>query len=162
MHPVTPFRRIYPIHIPMTKNPSPTQIVQTMYAAFGRGDIAGVLAHVTETIDWRINVDPAAPGAKAVPILRPFRGRGDVQEFFGILARDLEFHSFEPVAFLTGENEVAARVRMEWTVRKTGQRAREESIHLFTFDEKGQVSRFVEFTDTLTAAAAWGVVQEKR
>jgi ketosteroid isomerase-like protein len=133
-----------------------------MYAAFGRGDIPGILSHLTENVDWRVNVDPAAPGAKAVPILRAFRGRNDVQEFFAIIGRELEFHSFTPVSFLAGDNQVAAHVRMEWTMRKTGQRAREEAMHLFTFNEKGQVSQFREFTDTLLAAAVWGAVQEKR
>jgi hypothetical protein len=146
----------------MSTNPTATQIVQTMYAAFGRGDIPGILAHLDSNIDWRLNADASAPGAKAVPVLRPFRGTNDVQEFFAILARELEFHAFEPVAFYTGGSEVVARVKMEWTVRKTGRRAREESMHLFTFNEKGRVTRFLEFTDTLLAAATWDVVEEKR
>jgi uncharacterized protein len=146
----------------MTKNPSQTQIVQTMYAAFGRGDIAGILSHLTEDIDWSINVDPAAPGAKGVPDFRPFRGRGEVQTFFQLLGSDLEFHGFEPQAFFANENEVAVRVLMDMTIRKTGRRLKLESMHVFTFDASGRISRFREYLDTLAAAAAWGSVQEKR
>jgi uncharacterized protein len=146
----------------MSNNPSNTQTVQTMYAAFGRGDIAGVLAHLSDDVDWRLNVDQTAPGAKAVPDFRPFRGRADVQNFFNLLGSDLEFHSFEPQSFLAGDNEVAARVIMEMTVRKTGRRLRLESMHVFTFDAAGRITRFREFLDTLAAAAAWGSVQEKR
>jgi hypothetical protein len=146
----------------MSKNPSATQIVQTMYAAFGRGDIAGILAHLTDNIDWHLNVDPAAPGAKQVPDFRPFRGRADVQEFFKIIGSDLEFHSFQPQTFFAADNEVAVRVTMDLTVRKTGRRTKLESMHVFTFDASGRVSRFVEYLDSLAATAAWDVIQEKR
>jgi uncharacterized protein len=149
---------------PMTKtatHPVTVQTIQTMYAAFGRGDIPGILAHLTDNVEWRLNVDQNAAGAKAVPDFRPFRGRADVQEFFTAIGRDLEFHSFEPVSFLVGGQEVAARVFMELTVRRTGRRIRLESMHHFTFDEKGRVTRFVEFLDSLGVASAWGAVQAK-
>lgn len=133
-----------------------------MYAAFGRGDIAGVLTHLSDNIDWRLNVDPAAPGAKKVPDFRPFRGRADVQEFFKIIAQDCEFHVFQPQTFFAAENEVAVRLAIELTVRKTGRRTKLESMHVFTFDASGRVSRFVEYLDSLTAAAAWGVIEEKK
>lgn len=145
----------------MSANPTPTQIVQTMYAAFGRGDVPALLSNLSENVDWHLNVDQAAPGVKAVSDFRPFRGRADVQEFFTTLGRDLEFHSFEPVSFLTGGNEVATRVLMELTVRKTGRRIRLESMHHFTFDAQGRVSRFVEFLDTLGVANTWNGVQAK-
>ena len=34
-----------------------------MYAAFGRGDLPALLSHLTDNVDWRLNVDAAAPGA---------------------------------------------------------------------------------------------------
>lgn len=133
-----------------------------MYAAFARGDIAGVLAHLSDDIDWRLNIDPNAPGAKSVTTARAFRGRAQVQEFFAIVGHDLEIHSFEQKSFLAGENEVAVRVVEDITVRETGRRVRIDSIHLFTFDATGRVTRFREYLDTLLAADAWGAVQEKR
>ncbi|MBI4625194.1 MAG: nuclear transport factor 2 family protein [Verrucomicrobia bacterium] len=135
------------------------ETVQQLYAAFGRGDVPALLAALAEDVDWHLNVDPAAPGAAAVPDFRRFRGRRGVGEFFAALARDLEFHSFEPRGFLTGGHEVAVRVSMELTVKRTGRRASFESIHLFTFDPAGRVSCFVEYIDTLGLAAAWGAVR---
>jgi hypothetical protein len=146
----------------MSKNPSPTQIVQTMYAAFGRGDVAGILAHVADHIDWRLNVDPSAPGAKAVPDFRPFRGRADLQEFFKIVGTDCEFHAFQPTTFFTADHEVAVRVTMDLTVRRTGRRTKLESMHVFTFDASGRVTRFVEYFDSLAVTAAYGAIEEKR
>ena len=135
--------------------------VQSMYSAFGRGDIPALLSSLSNEIDWRINVDPAAPGAKRIPDFRPFRGKEGVQAFFSIIDSELEFHSFQPVSFLTGGNEVAVRVQMELTVRSTGQRMKTESIHYCTFGADGKLVRFVEYMDTLGAAAAWDVIQAK-
>ena len=145
----------------MSTNPSPTQIVQAMYAAFGRGDIPALLSHLSDDVDWRLNVDQTAPGVQAVPYFRPYRGRADVQEFFTGLGRHQEFHGFEPVSFLAGNNEVAVRVKMDLSVRQTGRRLQLESMHHFTFDARGRVTRFVEFFDSLGAAQAWGAVQAR-
>jgi ketosteroid isomerase-like protein len=135
--------------------------VQAMYAAFGRGDIPALLSHLSGEVEWRLSVDLTAPGAKRIPDFRPFRGREGVQAFFSILGEELEFHSFQPLSFMTNGNEVAVRVQMELTVRSTGRRTRTESIHYFTFDADGKLARFIEYIDTLGLASAWDVVQER-
>ncbi len=144
---------------PMNSHPAILESVQTMYAAFGRGEIPAILARLADNVDWRLNVDPTAPGAGSIPTFRTFRGPKDVGEFFAALDRDLEFHHFNPVAFLSGGHVVAARVQMELTVRRTKRRLRLESMHVFTFDGAGRVTQFHEFTDTLGIAAAWGAVR---
>ena len=78
-----------------------------MYAAFGRGDIPALLSHLSSEVDWRLSVDLTAPGAKRIPDFRPFRGREGVQAFFSIIDEELEFHSFQPLSFMTSGNEVA-------------------------------------------------------
>ncbi|HUR59513.1 MAG TPA: nuclear transport factor 2 family protein [Opitutaceae bacterium] len=143
----------------MSTAPNHVTTVQTMYAAFGRADMPGLLAHVSEDVDWRINVDPQAPGAAAVSDFRPFRGKKGVSEFFAIIGRDVEFHSFQPLSFLTGGNEVAVRVLFDGTIRPTGRRVKVEAIHHFTFNERGHVTRFLESFDTLAVAAAWNAVK---
>ena len=57
------------------------ETVQTLYAAFGRGDIPTLLSHLSEEVDWRLNVDQEAPGANRIPDFRPFRGREGVRAF---------------------------------------------------------------------------------
>ena len=143
----------------MSTTPNHVATVQSMYAAFGRGDLPALLAHVSEDVDWGLNVDPKAPGAAAVPDFRPFRGRKGVEEFFAIVAHGVEFHSFQPLSFLTGGNEVAVRLSYDVTFRRTGRRLKLEAIHHFTFNERGQVGRFLESFDTLAVAAAWGAVK---
>ena len=151
---------------PMNQNVSSvesTQIatVQNMYAAFGRGDIPALLSYISNEVDWRLNVDFAAPGAKRIPDFRPFRGKEGVQAFFSIIGAELEFHSFQPMSFLAGGNEVSARVQMDLTVRSTSRRMQTESIHYFTFGPDGKLIRFVEYADTLGIAAGWNVIAER-
>ncbi len=136
-------------------------IVQSMYAAFGRGDIPALLSYLSTEVDWRICVDLAAPGAKRIPDFRAFRGKEGVQAFFSILDAEIEFHSFRPLSFLGNASEVAVRVQMELTVRSTGYRLRTEAIHYFTLDVNGKVASFVEYTDTLGLAGAWDVIVER-
>ena len=70
-------------------------VVQQAYAAFQRGDVAGVLALVAEDVEWE--------GVKGVPPSVPFggvrRGRPAVEEFFAIVGREEEFSRFEPREF---------------------------------------------------------------
>jgi ketosteroid isomerase-like protein len=139
--------------------PSTVETIQSLYAAFGRGDIATILAALHPGVDWHVNVDLAAPGAAAVPTFQPRRGPQAVGEFFQELGSTLEFHSFQPVSFLAGGREVAVRVLLEVTVRATGKRAKFEAMHFWVLDAVGKVTRFVDFFDTLADADAWGAVK---
>jgi ketosteroid isomerase-like protein len=147
----------------MSTTTTPTQplveTVQSLYAAFGRGDVGTIVAAMHPNVDWHVNVDPKAPGVASVPSLAPRRGPQGVAEFFQALASSLDFHSFQPVAFLAGSREVAVRVLIDTTVRSTGRRMQMEAIHHYTFDAAGKVTRFVDFADTLAEAAAWDVVR---
>lgn len=141
--------------------PALVETVQQLYAAFARGDIPALLAGLHPDVDWRLNVDFAAPGAKRIPDFQPCRGHAGVAGFFTAIGRDLEFHAFTPDAFFTGGDEVLVRVQMAITVRSTGRALNIESLHAFAFDADGRVTRFREYLDTLAVAAAWNVVQEK-
>jgi uncharacterized protein len=135
-----------------------TEIVQEMYAAFGRGDVPAILARLHPGVKWGLNADPAAPGFAGTPVFRPFSGATGVSDFFALPARELEFHAFQPVGFTANHAEVAARVFIDTTVRRTRRRIRVESLHHFTFDSAGKLVRFREFTDTLALAGAWAAV----
>lgn len=139
-----------------------TETVQDMYAAFGHGDIPAILARLHPEVKWGLNVDLVAPGASGSALFRLFTGPAGVGEFFALLARDLEFHSFEPVGFTANHLEVVGRVFIDSSVKSTRRRVRVESLHHFTFDSDGKLVRFREFTDTLAIASAWGTVVAAR
>ena len=69
------------------------QIVKNAFAAFGRGDIQGLLALLAEDIEW------ISPGG-ALPPAGTYRGPAAVARFFQKLSETLEFSSFETREFV--------------------------------------------------------------
>jgi ketosteroid isomerase-like protein len=137
---------------------SPVEIVQSLYTAFGRGDIPTIVQQLADNVEWRINLDPAVPAASTVPTFRTYRGKATIAGFFATLVQSLEMHSFQPVSFLAGDGEVGARIMIDATVRSTGRRLRLETLHHWMLEPSGKVLRFVDFQDTLAVAAAWDKV----
>ena len=121
---------------------SNVQTVQSIYEAFGRGDIPAILERLHPDVEWEH--DTVAHG---IPWIVPRNGRASVVQFFESLAA-LEFQVFEPIALLEGPSMVMGLVRMEATFRGTGKKVKDLEGHLFTFDEAGRVTRFRHFADT--------------
>lgn len=74
----------------------PVQTVQTIYAAFGRGDVPTILEQPSPDVRWEYGAGP-----NEVPWLQPRRGHAGVAEFFAALA-DLKLTAFSPKEFLRG------------------------------------------------------------
>jgi ketosteroid isomerase-like protein len=123
------------------------EAVKAMYAAFGRGDIAGVLKHMDESIVFTV------PGTSAVPVAGTRHGLREVQRFFEDLERREEFTLFEPRDFIAQGNRVVALVHYEGRDKVTGRTFIADSAMLWTFGD-GKAIRFQEFTDTEAIANA--------
>jgi ketosteroid isomerase-like protein len=122
--------------------------VQAMYGAFGRGDIPAILEQMADDVSWEAwEVENTAQDA-GVPWVRPRSGRDGVTEFFQEIGEGLEFHDFEPVNLLEGGNQVAATIRIDFTVKATGERRQDEEIHLWTFGSDGKVTGMRHYLDT--------------
>jgi uncharacterized protein len=115
------------------------QTVQTMYEAFGRGDVESILGCMSDAVEWERWDDPHAGQDAGVPWLARRSGKEGVAGFFQAVAENLEFHSFEPRNLLEGGNQVAATIRFDATATRTGERFQDEEIHLWTFDDAGKV-----------------------
>jgi len=123
---------------------SPIQTVQSIYEAFGRGDIPAILAQLAEDVAWEY--DKADAG---IPWLVPRRGRAEVAKFFEALGL-CDFQKFQPKTLLEGDRLVVALNDVDFTVRATGQAVSEvDEVHLWHFDAAGRVARFCHKTDTL-------------
>jgi ketosteroid isomerase-like protein len=79
-------------------------------------------------------------------------GRDAVAGFFEIIG-GWQVNSFAVVAVLAGGNQVAAEVEVDFTL-PSGQRLRDEEMHLWTFDDDGKVTRFRHYVDTAKHIAA--------
>ena len=118
--------------------------VQSIYAAFGRGDIPAILDCLADDVLWEYDKAPAG-----IPWLVPLRGRADVPKFFAALTA-VEFQQFEPKLQLESGNVVVSLNDVTFTVKATGKRVVEQDeIHIWHFGAGGKVARFCHKTDTL-------------
>ncbi|MCC6128431.1 MAG: nuclear transport factor 2 family protein [Acidobacteria bacterium] len=122
--------------------------IKTMYECFGRGDIPGILAHLSDDVEWEHDWH-----GEILKWYEPRRGKEAVVGFFLTLS-DFEFLKFEPFAFLEGDGMVAVPVRLELEYKANGKRIRDLEMHLWTFGGDGKVTGFRHFVDTLQFASA--------
>ena len=52
----------------------------------------------------------------------------------------MEIHDFQVLNLMEGGNQIAATIKIDFTVKETGERVRDEEIHLWTFDDAGKIS----------------------
>jgi ketosteroid isomerase-like protein len=128
--------------------------VQEIYAAFGRGDVPAILDRVADDVHWEHWPDGSGAQRHGVPWLLERTGRDEVAGFFASLEA-LEFHGFAPTAMLEGHGAVAAVIAIDATVKATGERFRDDEIHLWSFDADGRVTAFRHFVDTAKHVEAY-------
>jgi len=129
------------------------EIVQGIYAAFGRGDIPSILSHLDENIDW----EPGHEHNRDIPWLTPGRGHQPALAFFEAL-RVFDFKRFEIVAITSGGPWVIALAALELVHRPSG-RVLIESCepHLWKLNANGKVVSLRHAADTRQHARVAGV-----
>lgn len=121
------------------------QVVQKIYAAFGRGDVAGILEFIAD--DLRA-FSVVSESAKDVPWHLQITSKRDVPKFFEALAKEVEFTRFEPRDFAAGGDHVYATMSYDTTVRRNGKKLSfEHGMHRFTF-KNGRVVEWHGTEDT--------------
>lgn len=123
--------------------------VQSLYAAFGRGDVATIIAGLVSDADWE------SVGRKSdYPAFGPRRGAAEIQEFFKIVADNEDFSDFSPREFYPAGDKVFVLGSYTLKMKKTGKPVACEWVHVFTFRD-GKVTHWREHTDTAQFAEAW-------
>jgi len=127
-----------------------TKIVQSAFAAFGRGDIPALLGLLTNDVDWHgvIGVGPK------VPQRGPRKGTNEVATFFQQVGSSVNFEHFEPKHFVAEGDTVVALGYYDGTVKSTGKRFESEWAMAFTLRD-GKIAKFREFTDSLGITSAF-------
>ena len=124
-------------------------LVQSLYAAFGKGDVTSILNSLTTDVSWCSGGRPSDyPGFG----LR--KGQAAVGEFFKIVADNNEFAHFSPREFHAAEDKVFVLGDYAMTLKKTGKTFASDWCHVFTV-KGGKVTAFREFLDTALAAEAY-------
>jgi ketosteroid isomerase-like protein len=121
--------------------------VQSLYEAFGSGDVPGFMSHLADDVEWEQWSDNRAAEA-GVPWLQPRKGREAVGGFFAAVA-EMEIVDLQILNMMEGGNEVAVTFILEVKLPQCGGRSyRDEEIHLWTFNAAGKVARLRHYVDT--------------
>ncbi len=92
----------------------PVRVVQDMYSAFQKGDIASVLALMAPDIDLRHNQTPD------LPYSGNYQGREGAADFFNRLGGAVEVSSFTPERYVCEGDQVVAMGVWSGKARPTG------------------------------------------
>jgi ketosteroid isomerase-like protein len=128
------------------------QIVQDMYAAFGRGDIGFVLDQIDDRCEGFCVVSATRTG---VPWhLANTTGKAGAVQYFEALASCVDHKVFEQRDFAAMGDHVYSTVRLVQYIRATGKTLEQpEAVHHFTF-RNGKVIRCRVLEDTAATQAA--------
>lgn len=115
-------------------------VVRGMYAAFGRGDLEGILAALDPQVSWR------TPGAPDLPTAGVRQGVSAVREFFGLLLNSFDIADFHPQDFLAAGDKVVVLGTSREGPKGSGRLVDFRWVHVFTF-RNGRVVAFEEPAD---------------
>lgn len=122
-------------------------VIQDMFAAFGRGDVAAVLETIAPDVDWHLF------GASHVPYPRRRKGRDQVADFFRPPGETAEFQAFEPREFSAQGDKVVVIGSERFRVRATGKVVENERAMVFTLRD-GVIHAFRCHEDSAAVAEA--------
>ena len=123
--------------------------VGRLYAAYGRGDMDGVLAEVADDVDWA-----AEAASTTLPWYGPHHGKHEVPHFFEAIASTIDISEFEIVGLASNETDVVATVHWTFTVKTTGKTASMYMQHWWRFAD-GKIVFFRGSEDSEQSAAAF-------
>jgi ketosteroid isomerase-like protein len=122
-------------------------VVRHIYDAFGRGDLAAVLARIDPDATLQFE------GPSSVPWTGVWSGRDGWTRFFTTLGANLDRLEVTMEPFAAEGERVVAAGRYRGVVRTTGRRIDSPLVHLWTV-RSGLVTHCIELTDTASEAAS--------
>ena len=127
------------------------QTVKDIYAAFNRDDRNAMIAVLAENVEFESD-----PGAYEIPWARAQHGHSGLADLLDQIVEHVQMDVFEQLNFLASENQVAVVNRMEYSLKKNGQKVSfPKYIQVWTFDAAGKVEREFNSYDPTELLAAW-------
>ena len=124
------------------------ELIQGIYAAFGRGDVAAIQAANAEDTVWRVI------GSSDYPLHKSLHGRAGILEFFTLVAQHEDFSELAPQSFHDAGDHVFVLGHAAYTLKTTGKAVDTDFVHVWQVRD-GQVSGFREFADTAQVVAGF-------
>ena len=132
---------------------SPTETIQAVYEAFGRGDLETILGFVHEEADWCHTA-----GGAIHPVLVAGRGMGHdaVRAYFAAVAKHFAITRFVPLHIAANaEGYVFSLIDLEFSDPAVGKTVELHEVHVFKVVD-GKVVYYEPVVDTAKTAAAFG------
>jgi ketosteroid isomerase-like protein len=123
------------------------QTIQSIYEAFGRGDVEFILDQLTDDVDWA-----SCPDSDVAPWHGIHRGRAEVPAFFKSLGDTLQITAFTPLSFASNETDVMVVTHWGATAPATGKSAEMDIHHWWRFRD-GKIYYYRGTEDTAATAA---------
>ena len=118
------------------------QIVETIYAAFSKGDIETVLEQFADEGTWTYMMPDGS-----VPFAGTFEGKSRIGEWFRLFGSNVETTSFQLKRLLVDGNDlVVALGHEDGTIIESGKTYGTDWVHIFHL-KGGKVVKFVEYVD---------------
>ena len=120
--------------------------VRKIYAAFGSGDLEGMLALLDPQVSWR------TPGSPDLPTGGLRQGVAEVRQFFGLLLTTFDIQDFRPTDFLAQDDKVVVLGTSREGPKGSGRLVDFRWVHIFTFRD-GRIAGFEEPADVSALVA---------
>ncbi len=127
-------------------------LIRSIYDAFARGDVAGVLGRMSPDIVW--NEAENYPYADGNPYVGPEAVANGV---FARCVGDWDGFAVAVEEILDAGDTVVALCRYRGTFKRTGKVQNAQVVHLWRVSN-GRVVRFQQYADTLQVARVSGIV----
>src|ERR1041385_3270063 len=112
--------------------------IQDMYAAFGRGDVASIVAQLTDDVRWMVRME------SIIPWSGDFSGKTNVPRFFEAIFKAVDTEAFEPQEWIAEGDTVVSLGEYACKVRATGKRSRARWAFIWKF-KAGKVCSYEQF-----------------
>ena len=133
----------------MSTNVQAVEVVQSAYAAFGRGDVPAILSLIADDVEWKFF------GSRGLPYTGTFRTKDEIAKWFASIPEVDDILVFEPREFIPAGDKVTVLGWERTQARPSGKVFETEWVHVFTVRD-GRVARFWGIYDTEASAAARG------
>ena len=128
-----------------------SKAIQTIYEAFGRGDVPTILSHLADDVDW----NNSRVASKECPWNGNFSGKSHIPGFFRAVGENLDLPIFQPHTFIENHKHVVVLLHIAGTVKKNQHPFKNDAVHVWGFDEHGKVNSYRHYNDTAMELAAW-------
>ena len=112
-------------------------VMDKMFAAFCKGDIAELVATVSIDTLWIYH------GTQIIP-KSTFEGKEGVRKFFKNILNKTEIINFEAQEYIVQENKVVVLGREHQRVKRSGRELKQKWVQIYTV-ENGLITRMEEF-----------------